>query len=42
MQYPGGAIVTVSDGSFTIDLTAQTLTYVAGDLNHHRIEIRRK
>jgi hypothetical protein len=42
LQYPGGAIVTVSDGSFTIDLTAQTLTYVAGDLNHHRIEIRRK
>lgn len=42
VHYPHGAVVTVSDGSFVIDADAQLLTYTAGDLSVHRIEIKAK
>jgi hypothetical protein len=41
-QYPEGAKVTISDGSFTQDRATQTLTYHSGELSQHRITLSRK
>ena len=42
LQYPHGCDVLLSDGTFTLDRGAQLLTYTAGGLAVHRIEIKRK
>jgi hypothetical protein len=41
-QYPHGAVVTVSDGSFTLDRENQTLTYLPGEQKRHSITIKRQ
>ena len=40
LQYPEGVTVSVSDGTFSIDRGKQILTYTAGELAQHRIEIK--
>lgn len=42
LHYGGGYQVLLSDGSYSIETEKQLLTYTPGELNEHRIQIKRK